>query len=98
MTPSALSTPGMGIEASLPGLMDVKADIAAVAITCPRGDVLFFDVSDPAKPKFLSRYNATECDPLLEDVDCGAFVDLSRPTARPPTCRSRSSRCCRRCR
>ncbi len=59
------------------GEMDVKADIAAVAITYPQGGVLFFDVSDPAKPKFLSRYNATECDQLLEDVNCGAFVDLS---------------------
>ena len=29
------------------------------------------------KPEFLSRYNATECDQLLEDVNCGAFVDLS---------------------
>ena len=59
------------------GEMDVKADIAAVAITYPQGGVLFFDVSDPAKPVFLSRYNATECDQLLEDVNCGAFVDLS---------------------
>ena len=30
------------------GEMDVKADIAAVAITYPQGGVLFFDVSDPA--------------------------------------------------
>ena len=59
------------------GEMDVKADIAAVAITYPQGGVLFFDVSDPAKPRFLSRYNATECDQLLEDINCGAFVDLS---------------------
>ena len=59
------------------GEMDVKADIAAVSITYPQGGVLFFDVSDPAKPQFLSRYNATECDQLLEDINCGAFVDLS---------------------
>ncbi len=59
------------------GEMDVKADIAAVAITYPQGGVLFFDVSDPSKPQFLSRYNATECDQLLEDINCGAFVDLS---------------------
>lgn len=59
------------------GEMDVKADIAAVAITYPQGGVLFFDVSDPAQPKFLSRYDATECDQLLEDINCGAFVDLS---------------------
>lgn len=59
------------------GEMDVKADIAAVAITYPQGGVLFFDVSDPSKPRYLSRYNATECDQLLQDINCGAFVDLS---------------------
>jgi hypothetical protein len=59
------------------GEMDVKAGIAAVAITYPQGGVLFFDVSDPADPTFLSRYDATECDQLLEDINCGAFVDLS---------------------
>jgi hypothetical protein len=59
------------------GEIDVKADIAAVSITYPQGGVLFFDVSDPASPKFLSRYNATECDQLLMDINCGAFVDLS---------------------
>lgn len=59
------------------GEMDVKADIAAVAITYPQGGVLFFDVSDPAKPRFLSRYDATECDQLVMDINCGAFVDLS---------------------
>jgi len=59
------------------GEMDVKADIAAVAITYPQGGVLFFDVSDPAQPKFLSRYDATECDQLVMDINCGAFVDLS---------------------
>ncbi len=59
------------------GEMDVKADIAAVAMTYPQGGVLFFDVSDPAKPKYLSRYDATECDQLLQDINCGAFVDLS---------------------
>ena len=59
------------------GEMDVKADIAAVAITYPQGGVLFFDVSDPSKPTFLSRYNATECDQLLQDINCGAFVDLA---------------------
>jgi hypothetical protein len=59
------------------GEMDVKADIAAIEITFPQAGVLFFDVSDPSQPKFLSRYDATECDQLLEDVNCGAFVDLS---------------------
>jgi hypothetical protein len=59
------------------GEMDVKADIAAVATTYPRGGVLFFDVSDPGRPRYLSRYDATECDQLLMDINCGAFVDLS---------------------
>ena len=59
------------------GEMDVKADIAAIEITFPQAGVLFFDVSDPSQPKFLSRYNATECDQLLEDINCGAFVDLA---------------------
>ncbi|MBW3653174.1 MAG: hypothetical protein KY433_06195, partial [Actinobacteria bacterium] len=59
------------------GEMDVKADIAAVAITYPQAGVLFFDVSDPSQPRFLSRYDATECDQLLMDINCGAFVDLA---------------------
>ncbi|MDP8968818.1 MAG: hypothetical protein M3N04_09480 [Actinomycetota bacterium] len=59
------------------GEMDVKADIAAVAITYPQAGVLFFDVSDPSQPKFLSRYDATECDQLLIDINCGAFVDVA---------------------
>lgn len=59
------------------GEMDVKAGIAAVEITFPQAGVLFFDVSDPSQPKFLSRYDATECDQLLEDINCGAFVDLA---------------------
>jgi hypothetical protein len=59
------------------GEMDVKADIAAIEITYPRAGVLFFDVSDPSQPKYLSRYNATECDQLLQDLNCGAFVDLA---------------------
>jgi len=59
------------------GEIDVKADVAAVSMTFPQGGVLFFDVSNPADPKFLSRYNATECDQLLQDINCGAFVDLA---------------------
>ena len=59
------------------GEMDVKAGIAAIEMTYPQAGVLFFDVSDPAAPRFLSRYDATECDQLLEDINCGAFVDLA---------------------
>jgi hypothetical protein len=59
------------------GEMDVEAGIAAVEITYPQAGVLFFDVADPAAPRFLSRYDATECDQLIEDINCGAFVDLA---------------------
>ncbi|HWC25095.1 MAG TPA: hypothetical protein VG474_00795 [Solirubrobacteraceae bacterium] len=59
------------------GEMDVEAGIAAVQMTYPQAGVLFFDVSDPARPRFLSRYDSTECDQLLQDINCGAFVDLA---------------------
>lgn len=59
------------------GEMDVEAGIAAVAVSYPQAGVLFFDVSDPANPKFLSRYQSAECEGLVIDVDCGAYVDLS---------------------
>lgn len=59
------------------GEMDVKADIAAVAIAFPQAGILFFDVSDPANPEFLSKYDGSECEGTLSDLDCGAFVDLS---------------------
>jgi hypothetical protein len=59
------------------GEIDVAADIAAVAVTYPRAGALFFDVSDPSRPRFLSRYDGTECDQLLIDINCGAFVDLA---------------------
>lgn len=59
------------------GEMDIKAGIAAVAVTYPQAGVLFFDVTDSARPKFLSRYQSSECEGAAIDVDCGAFVDLS---------------------
>jgi hypothetical protein len=59
------------------GEMDVKRDIAAVSVAFPEAGALFFDVSDPASPKFLSWYRSTACEGLVFDVDCGAFVDLS---------------------
>ena len=55
----------------------VANGIAAVVITFPRAGVLFFDVSDPANPKFLSRYDGPECDQLVIDINCGAFVSLA---------------------
>ena len=59
------------------GEMDAEAGIAAVAISYPQAGVLFFDVSDPAKPEFLSKYESSECEGLAIDVDCGAYVDVS---------------------
>jgi hypothetical protein len=56
------------------GEMDVKGDIAAVAIQEPIGGAMFFDVSDSAHPKYLSTYLHAECG--LGD-NCGAYVDLS---------------------
>ena len=59
------------------GEMDIKAGIAAVAVSYPQAGVLFFDVTNAARPRFLSRYESSECEGLAIDVDCGAFVDLS---------------------
>jgi hypothetical protein len=39
--------------------------------------VLFFDVTNPQSPRFLSRYESSECEGAAADVDCGAFIDLS---------------------
>ena len=59
------------------GEMDVKADIAAVSVIWPEGGILFFDVKDPAQPKFLSWYRSTQCEGAAVANNCGAFVDLS---------------------
>jgi hypothetical protein len=59
------------------GEMDVKQDVAAVAVIWPEGGLLLFDVSDPAKPKFKSWYRSTQCEGAAIANNCGAFVDLS---------------------
>ncbi len=59
------------------GEMDVKGNTAAVAISYPRAGILFFDITNVAAPKFISRYRGAECEGAAIDVDCGAFVDLS---------------------
>ena len=59
------------------GEMDVEADIAAVSVIWPEGGILFFDVADPASPKFLSWYRSTQCEGAATATNCGAFVDLS---------------------
>lgn len=59
------------------GEMDVKQDIAAVSVTFPRAGILFFDVSNPAAPRFVSSYAGRQCDGQPIDINCGAFTDLS---------------------
>ena len=59
------------------GEMDVEAGVAAVAVSYPQAGILFFDVTDSSNPRFLSRYQSSECEGAAIDVDCGAFVDLS---------------------
>jgi hypothetical protein len=59
------------------GEMDVKGDLAVVAIAYPESGFVLFDISDTSNPKFLSWYRGDECEGLAIDVDCGAFVDLS---------------------
>jgi hypothetical protein len=59
------------------GEMDVKGDLAVVAVAYPESGFLLFDVSNPAQPGFLSWYRSAACEDQAIDVDCGAFVDLS---------------------
>jgi hypothetical protein len=59
------------------GEMDVKAGIAAVSVIWPEGGILFFDVSDPANPRFRSWYRSTQCEGAAIANNCGAFVDLT---------------------
>ena len=59
------------------GEMDVKGDLAAVAVAYPESGFLLFDVKDSANPKFLSWYRGDECEGTFADIDCGAFVDIS---------------------
>ena len=59
------------------GEMDVKQDVAAVAVIWPEGGLLLFDVSNPAKPKFKSWYRSTQCEGAAIANNCGAFVDLA---------------------
>ena len=59
------------------GEMDVKGNLAVVAIAYPQSGFLLYDIADAARPKLLSFYEGDECEGLIVDVDCGAFVDLS---------------------
>lgn len=59
------------------GESDVAGDIAVVAVAYPEAGLLTFDVKDPARPRFLSWYRGGDCDTLVLDTDCGAYVTLS---------------------
>jgi hypothetical protein len=59
------------------GEMDVKGDVAAIAVTYPEAGFLLYDVSEPTRPRFLSWFRSDECDQTVFDVNCGAFVDVS---------------------
>jgi hypothetical protein len=59
------------------GEMDVKGDLMVIAVAYPESGFLLYDVSNPASPKFLSHYRGEECENVIVDVDCGAYVDLS---------------------
>lgn len=59
------------------GEMDVKGDIAVVAVAFPESGFLVFDVKNPAQPVFKSWYRGSKCEAVVIDIDCGAFVDLS---------------------
>src|SRR5688572_25517292 len=51
---------GFSLDSKL-GEMDIKGDIAAVAVQEPVGGVLFFSVANPAKPVFLGRFKHAAC-------------------------------------
>jgi hypothetical protein len=59
------------------GEMDIENDIMAILVAFPEAGVLFYDVSNPARPVFKSWYRHSKCEEVTIDVDCGAYVDLS---------------------
>jgi hypothetical protein len=63
------------------GEMDVKGNLMAIGVAYPESGFLLYDISNPASPKFLSWYRGEECEQVLLDVDCGAYVDIS-PTLK----------------
>ena len=59
------------------GEMDVKKNLMVIATAYPESGFLLYDIAEPTKPKLLSRYRGEECEQVVLDVDCGAYVDLS---------------------
>jgi hypothetical protein len=59
------------------GEMDVKGNLMVIATAYPESGFLLYDISNPAQPKLLSHYRGEECENVVNDTDCGAYVDLS---------------------
>ena len=59
------------------GEMDVKGNLMVIATAYPESGFLLYDISNPASPKLLSHYRGEECENVVNDTDCGAYVDLS---------------------
>jgi hypothetical protein len=59
------------------GEADVSNGLAAMAVAYPWAGFVLFDVSDPPRPRALSRFRADDCEVVVMDYDCGADVKLS---------------------
>lgn len=59
------------------GEMDIESGIMAIAVAFPEAGVLFYNVRNPARPVFKSWFRFSNCEEVVVDVDCGAYVDLS---------------------
>ncbi|HWC31976.1 MAG TPA: hypothetical protein VG709_02490 [Actinomycetota bacterium] len=66
-----------GAQDAILGEIDIENDVLAIAVAFPESGVLFYDVQNPAEPEFIGWYRSSQCEELVFDVDCGAYVDLS---------------------
>ncbi|HEX2030811.1 MAG TPA: hypothetical protein VHL78_05345 [Actinomycetota bacterium] len=60
--------------------IEVREDgmsLLAIAVAFPESGALFYDVTNPARPVFLSWFRSAKCEDVVVDVDCGAYIDLS---------------------
>ena len=67
----------LGDRPIVTGEMDVKGDLMVIATAYPESGFLLYDIKDPTKPVLLSHYRGEECEQVLIDIDCGAYVNLS---------------------
>lgn len=63
-------------EPVLFGEIDVAGTIAVMAIAFPESGFVVFDITDPARPVYRSRFRSEPCE-TETDLDCGADVKLS---------------------